>query len=197
MLDYLKGKVTLRDWAFVGAILAVAVVLCLAFYFAVYTKETAKLTTINVELEKIRAELKVAYDTKKNFEQLEKDWEKADRLVALFENRLPEERDIRRLVSNFEGLGDTLGIQVELTQLPTLSDVSKETIPYKVTARGNFHQIASFINLLERDDRYLKISDLDIGEEEASVSEATFTLSTFRFLGSTARPEAKTNEPAK
>jgi len=195
MLDYLKGSVTLRDWAFVGVVLGVTVVLSLVFYFVIYTRQEAQLAAVGTELDKIRAELKVAYDTKRNFEVLEKDWEKADRLVALFEDRLPEERDIRRLVSNFEALGDGLGLEVKLTQLPTLADASKETIPYKVTARGNFHQIASFINLLERDDRYLKISDLDIGEEEASVSEATFTLSTFRFLGPTA--EAKPNEPAK
>lgn len=191
MFDYLRGAVTLRDWAFVVAVLSVAVVLALVFYFVIYTKQEAQLAEVGNELDKIRAELKVAYDTKRNFEVLEKEWEKADRLVALFEERLPEERDIRRLVSNFEALGDTLGLQVKLTQLPTLADANKETIPYKVTARGNFHQIASFINLLERDDRYLKISDLDIGEEEASVSEATFTLSTFRFLGPTAGAKPK------
>jgi Tfp pilus assembly protein PilO len=69
------------------------------------------------------------------------------------------------------------------------TDSSKETIPYKVTARGTFHQIVSFINRLERDDRYLAISDLDIKEEQAGVSEATFTLSTFRFLKSSEAPQ--------
>jgi len=61
-------------------------------------------------------------------------------------------------------------------------DSSKEVIPYQVVAKGSFHQIVAFINLLEKDQRYLKISDLDIGPEKAGICEAKFVLSTFRFV---------------
>ena len=63
-----------------------------------------------------------------------------------------------------------------------------EVIPYKAITDGQFHQIVSFINMLERDERYLKISDLDIDEEIEGISKATFVLSTFRFLN---EPEIK------
>jgi Tfp pilus assembly protein PilO len=75
-------------------------------------------------------------------------------------------------------------LRVELSQMPRVTDERKETIPYSVTARGNFHQIIQFINRLERFQRYLKVSDLNIGKEDEGVAQASFTLSTYRFIQS-------------
>ncbi len=181
MLDYLKGTVTVRDWIFVGAVLGLAVLLCTGFYFVVYTKQNERLAGLQKELDTVRLELKTAKEYEQNFEQLSQQSEKMELLVNLFQERLPEKREIPNLLRRFERLGDNIGLQVGLAPLPTISDADKETIPYTVTCRGDFHQVVTFINLLERDDRYLKVSDLDIGEEEAGVTEAEFTLSTFLF----------------
>ncbi len=132
----------------------------------------------------------MAYETQRNLEALRKESEKMVKLVDLFEQRLPEQREIPNLLQKFERRGDDLGLRVGLVALPVTSDARKETIPYEVTALGSFHQIVSFINLLERDERYLKVSDLDIQEEEAGISEATFILSTFRFI----QPASETRE---
>lgn len=190
MFDFFKGTVTPKDWAFVGAILGVTVVICAAFYFLVYAKQQQKLSALEAEVSQIRARLNDARNTERNFDQLQAQSRKMDELVKLFNDRLPDQREIPKLIRMFEGLGDSVGVQPQLTPLPTLTDATKETIPYQVTARGTFHQIVSFINLLERDKRYLKISELDIGPEDAGVSEAKFILSTFRFI-QTAASEAK------
>ncbi len=191
MLDLFKGKVTPVDWAISAGIVGVAVLLCAGFYFGVYMNQQAKLASLNKQLTDIRGQLKTAYDIKTNSEKLQNEVNKMDDLVSRFQNRLPDEREIPQLLRKFEALGDSIGLQVELLAQPTFQDSNKETIPYKVTARGNFHQIASFINLLERDERYLKVSDIDIGEQNAGVSECTFTLSTFRFIQSATGPEAQ------
>ncbi len=191
MLDLFKGKVTPVDWAIAAGIVGVTVLLCAGFYFGVYMNQQAKLAGLNKQLADIRGQLKTAYDIKTNSEKLQNEVNKMDDLVSRFQNRLPDEREIPQLLRKFEALGDSLGLQVELLAQPTFQDSNKETIPYKVTARGNFHQIASFINLLERDERYLKVSDIDIGEQDAGVSECTFTLSTFRFIQSAIGPEAQ------
>jgi len=184
MLDFFKGTVTPKDWAFVGAMAGLAVILCAAFYFLVYAKQDQQLGQLSKETSEIRSRLNDARNTERNFDQLQAKSKKMDELVTLFNDRLPEKREIPKLMRQFEGLGDSMGLRTQLTPLPTLSDANKETIPYQVTAHGNFHQIVGFINLLERDKRYLKISELDIGPEEAGVSEAKFTLSTFRFIQS-------------
>lgn len=182
MLDFFRGKVTPIDWAIVAGIVVVALLLFSAFYLLVYGRQEHTLAGIDAELKTIRGQLKLAYDTKANSEQLQKEFDKMKALVDLFQHRLPDEREIPSLLRKFEALGDSLGLRVELSALPSIRDPNKETIPYRVKAWGSFHQIASFINLLERDDRYLKVSDVDIGAEESGVSESTFTLSTFRFL---------------
>ena len=195
MLDYFKGTVTAKDWAFVGAILGATAVLCAAFYVLLYTRQQNKLADLKDEMKDIRSQLTDARYINEHIEELESESKKAVRLVELFEARLPDQREIPKLFRQFEALGGELGLSVGVELLPIVSDVNKETIPYKVTARGNFHQIVGFINLLEQDQRYLKISDLDIGEEEAGISEATFTLSTFRFKAKTEK-ERKTEARA-
>lgn len=197
MLDFFKGTVTAKDWAFVGVVLGISGLLCAGFYFGIFKGQQAKLDTARLTLEDTKKELREARETKAKFAEFKVEAEKASRLVEMFEERLPEEREIPRLLEQFEKKGDDLGLSVELTQLPTMTDANKETIPYEIIARGDFHEVVQFINLLERDQRYLKVSNLDIGEEIAGISEATFQLSTFRFIQRTDTASVASNEPGK
>lgn len=197
MLDLFTGKTTSKDWIFIGAILGAAVVLAGAFYFGVYTLQSNRLAETSKKLADVKTQLKAAYDIKQNAEKLQTEVSKMDDLVNRFQSRLPDEREIPQLLRKFEALGDNMGLRVELASQATISDESKETIPYKVTAHGNFHQIAGFINLLERDERYLKVSEIDIGEEEAGVSQCTFILSTFRFTQSAPSAEGEQAKPGE
>lgn len=196
MIEFFKGTVTPRDFAFVAVVISLAGVLCAAFYFAVYTGQQAELKTELAKLETMKQDLKTARETEVNIVALRTEASKMQQLVDLFETRLPDEREIPMLVKRFEDLGTRAGLRVQLVQNQNIIENSKETIPYKVTAQGNFHQIVHFINLLERDERYLKVSDLDIGPEEAGISQATFTLSTFRFIQAITPAPATTPKPA-
>jgi len=182
MIDFFRGKITPKDWAICGGIVAVTALLVGLFWVFVHTQQQEKIAATTKNLNEIKRELQSAREYAKNIDQLREEAQKWEKLIVSFEERLPEEREIPVLLQKFESMGDQVGLRVELSQLPTIQDDRKETIPYKVVARGSFHQISNFINLLERDKRYLKVSDLDIGEEEAGVAEATFTLSTFRFF---------------
>jgi Tfp pilus assembly protein PilO len=185
MINFLKGTVTPVDWIVVAVVIVLTAGLCAGFYFVVYAGQQQKLDGINAEVDTLQKELNLAYETRRNIEELRKEYADLDKLVKQFRRRLPAERDIPRLLYQFEGLGDNIGLSVKLTSLPTITEENRETIPYEVTAFGNFHQIVTFINLLERDNRYFKISDIDIGEEVAGVAEAKFTLSTFRLIEET------------
>ena len=184
MIDFFKGKVTPKDWAITGGIFGVTVLLCALFYVFVYEVQVQQIASVDASLQDAKRQLQQAREIAKNIDVLREEAQKWEQLVKSFEERLPEEREIPVLLQKFESMGDKIGLRVELSQLPTIQDQRKETIPYKVVARGTFHQIANFINLLERDKRYLKVSDLDIGPEEGGISQSTFTLSTFRFLQS-------------
>lgn len=182
MFDFFKGTVTSKDWMVVAGVVAAVGLVAIAFYFLLYQPKQEDLMAVQTELDKVAKDLKAAQQIAADIEALREEAESMQTLVTMFEERLPEDAEIPALLNKFESLGHDLGLRLELTTLPTRSDGKKQTIPYHVTAWGNFHQIASFINLLERDERYLKVSDIDIGEQELGVSEAVFTLSTFRFI---------------
>lgn len=182
MLDILTGKVTAKDWMFVGGVLALTAVVAVAFYVLIIGHQKKKVEACRQELAAVKKELGEARKIEENIDGLRKESEDMERLVDIFQERLPSEREIPNLLRRFETIGGELGLKVQLASLPSRKESRTETIPYKVTATGEFHQIVGFINRLERDERYLKVSDLDIGEQEAGVSAATFVLSTFRFI---------------
>ena len=184
MMEFFKGTVTPKDWMASGAILGFAVLLCVAFYFLLYSPQNQTLTEVVARDRQVQKDLAKARETEADIEGLRARAANMETLVSRFEERLPEKSEIPRLLRQFEGMAREVGLQVELAQLPPVTDANKITIPYSVKARGNFHEIVSFINRLERFKRYLKVSDLDIGEQELGVSEASFTLSTFRFAQS-------------
>lgn len=182
MIEFLRGTVTPKDWAFVAIVMTVAGLLCVLYFFLFHKPGAEEMERMVEDLSELRADLERARETNANIDALREEATKMETLVDLFEQRLPERREIPSLLAKFEGLGDDIGLRVELTQMPTSMDASKETIPYRARVRGNFHQITTFINLLERDERYLTITDIDIGQEVDGVSEANFILSTFRFV---------------
>jgi len=182
MMEFFKGTVTARDWVFVGVILAVTVLLAGGFYFLVHQRQLHRLEQVLAEDRQVQEDLRLARTTQENIDGLREEAAKMQELVDQFQERLPEKREIPTLLRLFEGFAREIGLRVELSMLDRTTDADKETYRYSVTARGDFHEIVSFINRLERYKRYLKVSDLDIGEQEAGVSEASFKLSTYLFL---------------
>jgi Tfp pilus assembly protein PilO len=182
MLDMLKGKVTRKDWVYVGSIIAVTVVLAGALYYFVVMAEQKRVETRRQELDAVNQELASALKIQKNITSLRDEKVLMAQLFDDFQKRLPEEREIPNLLQRFEKMGGEIGLRLEMVPMETKIDRRIETIPFKVKAKGKFHDVVAFINLLESDERYLKVSDIDIGEEKESVSEAVFVLSTFRFL---------------
>ena len=182
MMDMFKGKVTLQDWIFVGVVLAVTVGLFVGFFFLVYTGKRVTIAARAEEYKTISEELKAAQKIDANIDALQEEADKMNNLVTLFEQRLPEKMEIPSLLRGIETQAADLGLRVELSSQPTRKEANIEVIPYKVMAIGKFHDVVTFINMLERSQRYFKISDIDIGEEENGVSQKQFILSTFRFI---------------
>jgi Tfp pilus assembly protein PilO len=182
MLDMLKGKVTRQDWVYVGSIIAVTVVIAGALYWFVVMAEQNKVVECNQKLGTVSQELESARKIEKNIAALRDEKVLMAQLFDDFQKRLPEEREIPNLLQRFEKMGGEIGLRLEMVPMDTKIDRRIETIPFKVKAKGKFHDVVAFINLLESDERYLKVSDIDIGEEKEGVSETNFVLSTFRFL---------------
>ncbi|NUM52177.1 MAG: type 4a pilus biogenesis protein PilO [Candidatus Hydrogenedentes bacterium] len=181
-MEALKGKVTPKDWMAVGAVLAVVAAILALYIFFVSVKQNAKLEALTADIAAIRRDLQEAQQKEKNIAKLREETEKIQNLVSDFEKRLPSQREIPTLVRQFESMANEVGLSHALKPEAPIRDERKETIPYSITTYGTFHQTASFVNRLERFERYLKVSNLKMEEEKDGVSKATFTLSTYRFL---------------
>jgi Tfp pilus assembly protein PilO len=182
MIDFFRGSVTPRDWAALGGIVGLTLILMVLFVFFVHQGQRAELATIGRQNVQVEKDLTQARKIESEYEKLEQDMQEIRTLVEQFEDRLPARGEIPTLLDQFEALARDVDVNVQLDTLPRTTDERKETIPYNIHARGTFHQIANFINRLERFQRYLKVSDLNIGPEIAGICEASFTLSTFRFI---------------
>lgn len=184
-MDFLKGKVTPKDWIAVGVMLSIIAAVAVVYLFFIRAAQTEKLGRLRADNAAVMADLRQAHEKQKRIEALRLETAKIQQLVSDFEKRLPSQREIPTLVRQFEQMANDVGLSHALKPEAPIRDERKETLPYSVSTFGDFHQTASFINRVEKFERYLKVSNLKIEEEKAGVSKATFTLSTYRFLAPT------------
>ena len=184
MIDFLKGTVTRTDWAVNGGILVLAIGLGAAIVFLGVVGENDTREQLLEQIEVTGQKLAKTKETAENIEDLRQEEAKMKMLVDMFKRRLPTKQEISSLFRTFEEFEREIGrgLTVDKRAMPSKFDARKETIPYRMNASGSFHQIARFINRLERYERYFQISDLHIGPQEDGASQARFVLSTYRFI---------------
>lgn len=192
-MEWLRGTVTPKDWMANAAVVAITIAICVGYVIFVRSSETEKLETIVAEHAQVTRDIQEARGKERAFETLQRDTEKLQELVRVFDNRLPTERELPLLIRQFESLAIEHSLPHRLTPKRRIKDEYKETIPYQITTFGTFHQTVSFINSLECFERYFKISDLKINESKDGIQETTFELKTFRFLEKSGQPAAPAN----
>ena len=178
MTDTSRRRITRQDWAFVGVVLLLTAAIFTGFYFLGYRKLQNDITVAGDQLRKTQEELKHARELNAGIEALRSDAQEMCHLVEVFEKRLPEEREIPELLGRFERLGGEIGLRVQLSSLPTRTSGNMEIIPYKAVAFGQFHQIATFINML--DVMNDTVGDRPGHRRRRRASQATFVRSTPR-----------------
>ena len=192
MKDFLSGTVTPRDWFFTVGIVGTAAVIGALFFVFVHQPQIERLTEIQEKDEILVKDLQEARKIAASIDDLRSRMQKIEQLVTVFEERLPSQHELASLLVEFESMASDQGLDVELNSLTPSRDGRKETIPYRIIARGPFHQIMTFINQLERYRRYLKITDLQIEPVKGNYvnSQAEFTLNTYRFIKPEKKPAA-------
>lgn len=196
MKEFLRGSVTRQDWIAVGGILGATALLCVLFRFFLFADMSTEINRIDDADAALVIKLNTAKALSKNIDKLRAETSKIQQLVDVFEKRLPASAEIPKMLIEFQRIAREIGIQIELTTLPPIETTRKQELPYSIVAKGTFHQIADFINRLERYERYVKISKLDIGEEKEGISTAKFTLSTYRFINVVAGTPSSAPSPA-
>lgn len=180
--EFISGAPTREDWIAFGIILGVGVLALAGFMFGLQPGQERSMEAYLAEDEKVKKVLLEAIRKKDRFEEFEAETSEVKGLVTEFEERLPSRSEIGSLMQEFERMAAMESVEIEISSLTRIPDQFKETIPYSIVARGDFHQLVAFINRLELFKRFLKISELNVEPQVRGVAVARFTLNTYRFI---------------
>jgi Tfp pilus assembly protein PilO len=177
-----KPVITKQDWLIVGCICAGLIVVAVVVAAFVYVPQRAEMRKLDDDTASTQAELDVARETAQKMDELEKKLERILLLVERFEAKLPTRKEIPKLYKKFQlAAGDANVVVESIERLDETKKALRVEIPYKFEVSGSYHELAAFINTLEIGERFVKISDVHIGEQKSGVSKADFRLATYLF----------------
>jgi Tfp pilus assembly protein PilO len=133
---------------------------------------------------------------------LEKELQEREPEIRRYEARLPKDRKVPDLFKDIDRFKQQSNL--DITVQTRLEPVDKEDyleLRIRVEARGDYDSIASFINFLERNQRFAQIKELEIVEapgqnndeelipEDLTIHDAVMVVSTFMFVDQEEEPE--------
>jgi len=192
MSGLFEPVITKKDWINVGSIVAGLVVVALVVAVFVYEPQRKELARLDGEIAAQERELDALRETAAKKEELEARLKEIEQIVERFEAKLPTRKEIPKLFRKFQLAAADANVVVEsIEKLDEIKKPPRVDIPYQWKVSGTYHQIATFINTLETGERFVKISDVHIGEQKRGVSDAEFKLTTFLFIDEpqTVKPE--------
>lgn len=123
----------------------------------------ANLKTADSNISKIDSFKKIISDNKEKVEE--------------YEEKLPVEHEIPRLLEDLSNMAKTSNIKIlSITPLPapSVKDASArkrayyKEIPIRINAKSGYHELGAFLNNLEKADRFMKVIDIDIKANRAT-----------------------------
>ncbi|MDI6783854.1 MAG: type 4a pilus biogenesis protein PilO [bacterium] len=104
--------------------------------------------------------------------------------ISLFEQRLPEKKDMPKLLTFFRQAADDSGTKfVSINALASITSEYYIEIPFSVVVKAKYHPLGQYINKTENSERFMRVDDIDIKStnDETYLHEATMKISTYMF----------------
>ncbi|MBI5119059.1 type 4a pilus biogenesis protein PilO [Candidatus Poribacteria bacterium] len=183
-MELFKDRVITKiDWIIIGASLFFLLIVTLVYFLAL---SYGKGQTTQAEAQIVAAQARVtearAIAAKRDI--LLKQLTQVKERITAFETRLPTEKEIPKLLDQFQQIAELSGVKYRLITAEPMDE--KELfvrIPFKVKVDGAYPEIGVFLRSLEYSNRFIKVEDMDIGpQEKDGRSEANFVVSTFMFM---------------
>ena len=182
-MEFFKNRVISKvDWIIIGASMFLLVVVTLVYLVALsFLGERAG--QLEAETVKARAELAEARAIAARKDGLEKELEEVRKNISSFEEKLPTDKEVPKLLYQFQQIAELSGLKYQsITAEPIDEKESFVRIPFKVKVKAKYPDLGKFLRSLEFGSRFIKVEDLQIGPEKEGISEADFVISTFMFV---------------
>lgn len=182
-MDYFRGTVvTTVDLIICGAAVVVLLIFT-AIGFALVHSARTDLAALDQEVQSLTQQVAEARAIAERQDELADRIARVKAQVVDFEERLPTQREIPRLLDSFQEVASLSGIQYQriVAEAPQEQPLYVK-LPFTVNVRGRYPELGEFLKNLEFGERFIKVENLTIGEEDDGVSEATFSISTYTFV---------------
>jgi len=155
--------------------------------FLYYKPESDKLQEAQVKLAGLESELQNARQVAQTRDDLRRVTASLQKTLTFYEERLPSESDIPGLLEELQEIVSESRVKlvnVDMQRRTTMA--TYEVIPFGLTVSGGYHDIGRVVNNIERGKRFMGVNDISIkgGDGGTAPHEATFEVSTFRFIES-------------
>ncbi|RJP64271.1 MAG: hypothetical protein C4532_19435 [Candidatus Abyssobacteria bacterium SURF_17] len=182
-MDFFKNRViTKGDWVIIGGALFLLILISAA-YFLMLNVVKGEIEQVRVEISKTQGELNEARLIAAKRDGLIKEIEQVKQKISNFEDKLPTDKEIPRLLSQFQQIAELNGMKyMSINAEPMDEKELYVRIPFKVRVNGGYPVIGEFLRSLEFGNRFIKVEDLDIGPQDKGSSEASFVISTYMFV---------------
>ncbi len=182
-MDFFKNRViTKTDWIIIGVSLFLLVLVTLV-YFVALSFAKGQMNQVQAKITAKQAELNEARVIASRKDGLVKEIEQVKEKISSFEDKLPTDKEVPRLLRQFQKIAELSGVKYQsITAEPIDEKELYVRLPYRVSVKGAYPQIGEFLRSLEFGSRFIKVEDLDIGPEDKGESEANFIISTYMFV---------------
>ncbi len=182
-MDLFQNRViTKTDWIIIG-LSAFVLVIALFGGLLIVGMMSGSIDNVNNKIADAQTKLSETRDIAAKKEGLLNDLQEVRQRIASFEGRLPTEKEVPKLLNQFQRIAENSGVRYRsITAEPIEEKDLFVRIPFKVEIEGAYPQIGEFLRSLEFGDRFIKVDRIDIGPEENSRNEASFTISTYMFV---------------
>jgi type IV pilus assembly protein PilO len=182
-MDLFKNRVITKvDWVIIAASLILLVIISI-FYVVAVSYMGSQIDGVTQKVSEAQTKLSETRAIAAKKDGLLKDLQEVRQRIASFEGRLPTEKEIPRLLNQFQEIAEQSGVEYRsITAEPIQEQNLFIRIPFKVQVDGAYPEMGEFLRSLEFGDRFIKVENVEIGPEEDGSSEAKFTISTYMFV---------------
>ena len=164
----------------------------LGYYFLIVSPRTTRTAQLATHIEEMEQERDQKKFEAERMPERQKEVQALDKQLKFALTRLPDEKEIPELLSSISNLGRDSGLEILVfRQLPEGYQEFYAEVPVEMSVRGNYHQVAQFLDRVGKLDRIVNVSNIVLkapkNVDETVQLDVNSRITTFRFLSEAER----------
>ena len=192
MNDFLENLENLEPSRKIAIAVGVPLLVLLGYYFLIVSPRTTRTAQLATHIEEMEQERDQKKFEAERMPERQKEVQALDKQLKFALTRLPDEKEIPELLSSISNLGRDSGLEILVfRQLPEGYQEFYAEVPVEMSVRGNYHQVAQFLDRVGKLDRIVNVSNIVLkapkNVDETVQLDVNSRITTFRFLSEAER----------